>query len=157
MVRCPAELAQDDTSTEDAIIHALETLGEEPELVVTLEPTSPLRTARLIDECVQAAVAQQGNSVVTVTEDRSVLGRIEAGHFVYLQPGQPRRRQLREPVYRESSTVYVTPTERLLAERSVVAGPLIAVVVSDEEAVDVNTELDLVVAEAILARRNGRS
>lgn len=155
VIRRPAELAQDDSPTEDAVIHALESLDERPGLVVTLEPTSPLRSARLIEECIHAAVVNEGTSVVTVTEDRSVFGRIEGGRFRHLQPGQPRLRQLREPLYRESSTVYVTPTERLLADRSVVAGPLVAVVVSEEEAVDVNTELDLVFAEALLARRNG--
>lgn len=154
VVERPPELAADDSPTEDALIHAVEALGEpRPEWVVTLEPTAPLRTARLIDECVEAAAATGAGAVLTVVETRDVLGTVDEGRFRYLQPGQPRRRQLRHPLYRESSTVYVTRTDLLLTERSVVPEPLHAVVASADEAVDVNDEVDLALAEALLARR----
>lgn len=154
VVERPAALAGDDSRTEEALTHAVEALGEpRPAIVVTLEPTSPLRTARLIDECVALLEAKGAASVLTVTEDRSVFGRLEDGRFRHLEPGQPRLRQLREPLYRESSTVYVTRTESLVTGGSVLAEPVYAVVVSPEEAVDVNSELDLLVAEAILRRR----
>ena len=70
-----------------------------------------------------------------------------------LVPGQPRRRQLREPLYRESSTVYVTRTAYLRETGSVVGDRVYAFVVSEEEAIDINSELDLVVADALLRRR----
>lgn len=154
VVRRPEELAADDSPTEDALIHAVGEVGE-PEYVVTLEPTSPLRSSRLIDECIRTALDADADAVVTVAETRDVLGRVEAGRFRHLEPGQPRRRQLREPLYRELSTVYVTRTRHLLAARSVLADDTRAVVVPPEEALDVNTELDLTVAEALLRRRNG--
>ena len=153
VVERPSELAADDTPTEDALIHAVETVGS-PEFVVTLEPTSPLRTARLIDECIAAAL-EGADAVVTVAETRDVLGRVVDGRFEHLEPGQPRRRQLREALYRELSTVYVTRTRHLLERRSVLADGARAVVVPDEEALDVNTDLDLAVAEALLRRRSG--
>lgn len=153
----PVELAADESPTEDALIHVLETLrsrGEPlPDYVVTLEPTSPLRTPGLIDACVELAVAERADAVLTVAETRSCLGRLEGTRFRYLQPGQPRRRQLREPLYEESSTVYVTRTAHLLATRSVLAEPLLAVVAPEEEAVDINTSFDLVVAEALMRAR----
>lgn len=155
----PSELAGGDSPTEAALLHVLETLaarGEQPpEYVVTLEPTSPLRTAALIDACVANAIAERAGSVMTVAETRESLGRLdENGRFSFLFPGQPRRRQLREPLYRESGAVYVTRTDALLATRSVLAEPLYGVVVPDEQAVDINTPLDFVVAGAILRWRD---
>jgi CMP-N,N'-diacetyllegionaminic acid synthase len=157
VVERPAELATDDASTEDALIHVLETLearGEStPEFVVTLEPTSPLRTGRLIDECVETAIAVGADALITVAETRELYGRVEGGRFAYLMPGQPRRRQEREPLYRESSTVYVTRTSHLRSTRSVLADTLYVVVASEEEAIDVNSARDLLVAEAALRLR----
>lgn len=153
VVRRPPDLAFDDSPTEDALIHAVETLGTLPDYVVTLEPTSPLRTAALVDRCVELALAEDADAVITVAESRACFGRLDGNRFRYLDPGQPRRRQLREPLYGESSTVYVTRTQVLLANRSVLAEPLYAVVVPEEEAIDINTPLDLVIAEAVMRWR----
>ena len=149
VVRRPAELARDESPTEDALIHVLETLGESPDWIVTLEPTSPLRTPELIDACVELAAAEDADAVITVVETRELLGRLDGSRFAYLEPGQPRRRQDRRPLYRESSTVYVTRTSVLLRDRSVLGERLHAIVVPAEQAVDINTPLDLVIAEAV--------
>jgi N-acylneuraminate cytidylyltransferase len=154
VVHRPPEFAHDESPTEDALIHALETVGgTPPDWVVTLEPTSPLRSPRLIDACIALAVEHDAGSVITVAETSSLVGRLDGSRFRYLEPGQPRRRQLRAPLYRESSTVYVTKTARLLDARSVLAEPLYAVVTSAEESIDINTYFDLELAEAVLQRR----
>lgn len=156
----PPELAADDSPTEDALLHVLDELvarGEpEPEYVVTLEPTSPLRTARLIDDCIRLARERDADAVLTVTETRENYGRLVGGRFDFLFPGASRRRQDREPLYRESSTVYVTRTSSLRATRSVLADSPFAVIAPAGEAVDVNTLLDFTVAEAIMLARTER-
>lgn len=157
VVRRPADLAADDSPTEDALMDAVETLeraGEpEPDYVVTLEPTSPLRTSALIDECLDLAAARDADAVVTLAESRESWGRLADGRFALLLPGQPRRRQDREPLYRESGTVWVTRTSVLRANRSVLAGTVFGVVVPEEEAVDIHTELDLALAETLMRAR----
>jgi N-acylneuraminate cytidylyltransferase len=160
VVMRPADLAADDSPTEDALIHVLDTLlalgSAEPEYVVTLEPTSPLRSSRLIDECVARARDLRADAVITVTPSFESWGRLEDGVFRHLSPGEPRRRQLREPLYRESSTVYITRVAHLRRSGSVLADPLHAVVVDAEEAIDVNTAADLAVAEALFLARGGQ-
>ncbi|HXR12705.1 MAG TPA: hypothetical protein VN770_10435, partial [Gaiellaceae bacterium] len=114
----------------------------------TLEPTSPLRTPETIDACVRRARELDADALVTVSETREVLGHLDGDLFVPLQPGQPRRRQLRAPLYREAGTAYVTRTRHLRATGSVLADTLYAVVVPEQEAIDVNGPLDLIVARA---------
>src|SRR5205823_2409192 len=49
----PAALAQDDTPTRAVLVHLVGELAAEPyapDAVLTLQPTSPMRTARHIDE-----------------------------------------------------------------------------------------------------------
>jgi len=150
----PAILALDESPTEDALIHVLDAIGEEPEYVVTLEPTSPLRTAASIDACIELARANRADTVMTVVETRAVLGRLEGGLFRPLFPSQARRRQDREPLYTESSTIYVTRASHLRATRSVIGPNLYALVVSAEEALDINTNADLLMAEALLGARS---
>jgi CMP-N,N'-diacetyllegionaminic acid synthase len=156
VVMRPPALAADESRTEDALLHAVDALGPpEPDYVVTLEPTSPLRTPALIDTCVRLALDRGADAVVTVAETREVMGRVEGGCFVPLEPGLPRRRQERSALYRELSAVYVTRTSHLRAAGSVLAASPYAVVVPEEQAIDINTTLDLFLADAVM--RGGES
>ena len=70
------------------MLHALEVLakaGYRPEYVVTLEPTSPLRTTELIDRCIAEAIRHpELDCVMTVTEARKCYGRLQDGRFTRL-------------------------------------------------------------------------
>jgi N-acylneuraminate cytidylyltransferase len=158
VIERPAELATDQAPTEGALLQVLDVLGREgyrPDYVVTLEPTSPFRTTALIDRCIEAARAhQEVDCVLTVTETRKCYGRLVDGRFEYLFPNQPRRRQERQPLYEESSTVYVTRTSALERDRSVLGRSRHGMIVEDPcEALDINEPLDFIVAEAVLAQR----
>lgn len=161
VVARPAELATDTSATELALIHVVETLkngeGYEADIVVTLEPTSPLRTYKLIDKCIETLLSNDCDSVMSVTEARECFGKIMGGKFEYLVKDQPRRRQEREPLYKESSTVYVTKTDTLLRLRSVLGERLYAVIADEEEGIDINTALDFLIAEVVIRwKRQGR-
>ena len=150
----PAEFATDTSTTEEALLHVLDTLraegSPEPEFVVTLEPTSPLRTAATIDRCVMKAREHDASSVMTVLPDTSNFGRLDGDLFVPLDPDAPRRRQLRPPLYAEASVVWVTRTTTLRERRSVLAERIYAVTVDATEAIDINTGLDFAIAESAL-------
>ena len=151
----PAELATDDARTEPALIHVLDVLDERegyrPGIVLTLEPTSPLRSAALIDRCVESVAEPGADAVITVVETSALVGRVSGdSRFHYLVPDQPRRRQEREPMYRESSTVYATRTEALLKTNSVLGERLNAVIADSLEAIDINDPIDLAIAEAVM-------
>jgi CMP-N,N'-diacetyllegionaminic acid synthase len=157
----PAELATDASPTEDALLHVVATLevrGEElPDYVATLEPTSPLRTAQLIDECARLAGERAAGAVITVVETHDVFGRFDGDRFVFLEEVQPWRRLDRRPVYRNSSTVYLTRTELLKAQRSVICEPLHALVVPHDVGVDIDSIVEFELAEALLRRRQGEA
>jgi CMP-N,N'-diacetyllegionaminic acid synthase len=150
----PKELAIDTAPTERALLHALDVLrdmGEPPfDYVVVLEPTSPLRRPETIRRCMSAIVERNGRSLMTVVESRSNIGRLSDGIFRPLDRNAPRRRQDRAPVYIESSTVYAASVEHLRKTGTLVCSDWLAEVVHSEEAVDINTELDFLVAERLI-------
>lgn len=63
----PPELAQDDTPTEKVMDYILESLDRKPDMMVNLQPTSPLRKAKHIDRCIDVFIAGKFDSVVSVT------------------------------------------------------------------------------------------
>ena len=68
----PTKLAQDDTPAIDVILHALDWLKQndsyQPDAVVLLQPTSPLRTEKHIDKAIQLFLDKNADTVVSVVE-----------------------------------------------------------------------------------------
>lgn len=155
----PAELATDNAPTEWALIHAIDTLREKegflPDIVLTLEPTAPFRTATLIDKCIKILEDTNIDSVIGVAESRSSYGTIKNGIFEFLFPRESYRRQEREPLYKESGTIYATRTDVLIQKKSVIGNKLHAVIVDEIEGIDINSEFDFSIAEALMKARQG--
>lgn len=154
----PAALATATASTESALLHALDALALDGEpafdYVGVLEPTSPFRRPTSILACMQRIIEGNGDSLMTVRETRNVYGRLQDGYFRPIIPGQQRRRQDREPIYVESSTIYFARTDWLRRTGSLVANDWLAVVVDEHEGFDINTLEDFRVAEALLDQRS---
>lgn len=160
IVARPAALAQDDTPTLPVLRHALDTLGEAPDAVLTLQPTSPLRTAAHIEAALAAFYADpRADSLVSTVEvphvfhPRSVMKRGAEGYLVpYLDEAQPYRRQDKEPVFaRNGAAIYVTRTARLA--EYVFGGRLVGFAMDAQSSLDIDTAEDLAHAEAILRAR----
>lgn len=146
----PRELATAEASTEVAVLHALDTLedgGEVFDVVAVLEPTSPFRSTTTIGAAIAALIDRGGDSLLAVKETREVVGRIDEGVFRPLLPGEPRRRQDRQPTYVEASTIYVARIDFLRRTASLVTDDWLAYVVPEREAIDINTAEDFAYAE----------
>lgn len=162
----PAELATDTASTLDVLRHVVAELerreGYRPDAVMTLQPTSPLRTARHIDEAATLFSADgQADSLVSFVQvphifhPRSVMKRDAQGYMVpYLDDPQPTRRQDKEPVFaRNGAAIYITRTSCL--DRFVFGGRLLAYMMDEAHSLDIDTEADLEQAETRLGAGEG--
>ncbi len=154
VLRRPAELAADDTPMLDVIRHALGELGA-CDVLVLLQPTSPLRRAEHVDEAVRALLDSGADCVVSVVE---VPHRYKPGSLMDLRDGwlvarsAPGTRQAKEQVYaRNGPAVLALRPERLGDE--LYGGACRAYVMDERDSVDVDTPADLERAEAILAQR----
>jgi len=154
VVHRPDYLSLDGSSTESAIIHACDTIekkeGRSFDVVITLEPTSPMRSIETIIKCSLLIDNPDIDSVVGVVESTEVFGKIENGEYKLLNPNQPRRRQDRDALYKISSTIFATKVKTLRSSNDILGGVTAPLIVKEEEAIDINTEFDFLLAEAIM-------
>lgn len=159
VIRRPARLATDTAPTEPVLVHALAWLrkhGIDPEVLVLLQPTSPLRTAAPVDMAVAKILETGCDSVVSVTPNpRSFWeGGLDGDRFVPRRAvaDRPRTQDI-APRYAEDGAIYAMRTTLLETTGLRMGGDMRAVVLSNEESVDIDTPEDLVLAEHLLARR----
>ena len=150
----PPELSTDEAPSEWALLHVCDELEKKdgfiPDIVLTLEPTSPLRSINTIKRCIDIFETSDADSVISVTESMACYGKIRDGKFEHLFSDQPRRRQDREPLYKESSTIYGTRIEVLRRKKSVLGDRLFPLIIEKREALDINDEHDFLLVEAIM-------
>jgi CMP-N,N'-diacetyllegionaminic acid synthase len=159
IIHRPDYLSLDGSSTESAIIHACDTIekkeGYSFDVIVTLEPTSPMRSIETIIKCSLLIDNPDIDSVVGVIESTEVFGKIESGEYKLLNPNQPRRRQDRDALYKISSTIFATKVKTLRKFNDILGGVTAPLIVKEEEAIDINTEFDFLLAEAIMQLKEG--
>jgi CMP-N-acetylneuraminic acid synthetase len=155
----PPDLAADDTPMLAVLQHALAALDGRAEIVVLLQPTSPLRRAEHIDAAVTMLEESGADSVVSVTAvphqfTPGSLMRLEEGRLVPLAGGANHARRQDKPVLfaRNGPAVLVTRAH-VLASGRLYGDDTRPYVMSREDSIDIDEPFDLELAEAVLARR----
>jgi CMP-N,N'-diacetyllegionaminic acid synthase len=161
----PAELARDDTPMLPVVEHAIEWLersGWWPDIVVLLQPTSPLRTPDHIVRAVQQLRDTRADSVVTVVElprhlSPDYVMRIEDGRLVPFLPEGHRitRRQEARPAFVRDGTAYAFWRRTLRASRSIYGEACSPLVVPARESITIDTPEDWEEADRRIAALSG--
>lgn len=154
----PEELAADSTPGIEPVLHALDALGEEFDLVVLLQPTSPLRTAEDIDAAVGLLLESGASTCVSVTPAaHGVEWMFSLDRDDRLMPlasgDRPDRRQDLAQAYVLNGAVYVARPETLRERRTFLTSDTVAYVMPPERSLDVDTPFDLELVRALVAWR----
>ncbi len=159
----PVELAKDDIPMLDVVQHGLRMLEEmenyRPEVVVLLQPTSPLRRAEHIDEAVDILLKTGADSVVSVVEvphqfNPVSLMHLEEGRLLpYVESPPILRRQDKPRLYaRNGPAVLAVQREVLIKKNSLYGNDCRPLVMNTEDSVDIDCPFDLDLAEFLLER-----
>lgn len=156
-----AETSSDKASSWDAVREALagwSERGERFDTVTLLQPTSPLRTAQNIIEAFRLLDEKGANSVVSVCEaEHSPLWFDTLPQDLCMDQFGKKRdvnrpRQELPVYYRLNGAIYLLRTEELYKEK-MFEEKRYAYIMSREQSVDIDDEVDFLLAEIMIQRR----
>jgi N-acylneuraminate cytidylyltransferase/CMP-N,N'-diacetyllegionaminic acid synthase len=141
----------------DVVLDAIDVLaaaGRTFDVVVLLQPTSPLRTERDIDGAIEMLSGPDRDAVVSVCpcEHSPLLAGMlpsDGSLADFLVPDRVVNRQQLPEFHRLNGAVYVAKAGWLRKNRAFVGPRAYAYVMPAERSVDIDTELDLVLAECL--------
>jgi N-acylneuraminate cytidylyltransferase len=152
----PAELAKDDTPGIAPVLHAVETVTPSYDIIVLLQPTSPLRSTADIDNAILTMVEGGAKACVSVVEpDKSPFWMYSldaTGRMKPLLEGEYACRQEIPAVYALNGALYVAERGWLLERGGFMGDETVAYVMPKERSVDIDTEMDLFIASQLLSR-----
>ena len=166
VLRRPEDIAHDATPMVPVIQHVVRSLSEDgyqPEIIVVLQPTAPLRRIEHIDDCLELISATGINSVVSVSP---VPGHFHPDwQFIISEDGELQtfsgrdldelqtRRQELLMTYTRNGAIYAVQKAAFLESESLMAPPCIAYIMAAEDSVNIDSEEDIWVAERFLLQR----
>ena len=140
------------------IVAEIEAAGNNVEVVVLLYATSPLRTAKVIDDCIQKVLTGGYDSALTLSEDRSYLWELLDKEEVLPTNYDPKERGPNQiegwNQWRENKAVYAVRRDLLMDGGCRLGGRIGHVQMTKLDSIDIDTPEDLLLAEKLLILRN---
>jgi CMP-N,N'-diacetyllegionaminic acid synthase len=164
-IKRPAELATDTAGKMPAIAHAVQSVedmtGENYDILVDLDATSPLRLPLDISACVALQQSSGASSIITGSNaHRSPyfnLVECDATGIARLSKSLPKgiaRRQDSPPCFDMNASIYVWKRDLLKQDPRVFYDDTRLYEMPRERSFDIDDELDFALVELILTRRN---
>lgn len=154
------KLAGDKSSSWDAlrfVVTEYEKLGKSFDTVTLLQPTSPLRDAKDIQNAFDIYESKNATAVVSVCEvDQSPLVcntlPEDGSLYGFIDLNKVGRRQDMKPYYRINGAIYIQKTNLLMDNTSIYSEGSYAYVMDKRHSVDIDDEVDFTVAQAIIEK-----
>ena len=149
----PSSMARDDSPGMDPILHMIEWLADHeryrPDVIVALQPTSPLRTAEDIDAALDLlnGGASSVVSVAPVAAAASWLRTISKDGRAQPVTGTS------DPIYVLNGAIYAARTDVVLSRREMDDGSPLAYVMPRDRSVDIDSREDFELAERLMRAR----
>jgi CMP-N-acetylneuraminic acid synthetase len=143
----PEALSGDLEPTITALKHVLETIEDEVENVILLQPTNPLRPENLLKQAFEIYQNGHCESLFTVTRNHQKFGKIVEDKFQPFNYTIGQRSQDLEPLFFENGLLYITKASLILKDIIISENGLTFEVNHIFANIDIDTPEDLEYAE----------
>lgn len=152
----PPKLATDTASTEHVMLHAAKYLKNDFDYMILLQPTSPMRYPKQIDEAIELIIKENGDSLLSVYQNDSFLWKENGISVNYNFKNRPRR-QDKKWEYLENGSIYITKKDILLKEKNRLGGHILMYVMPRWMSFEVDNQFDLELIEYLIKTKYRRS
>ena len=143
-IQRPEEFATDLSKNEDALLHTLNYLDDSYNIVINLQPTSPIRNNNLINKCIEKMIDEESDSLFTAKKYKGWWFRVEDGKVIMIEEGTK---------YHDDGNVYCF-TEKLLRDTNCRMGGKISIFETNKyQALQIDTEEDFKLIEKTIKTR----
>lgn len=153
----PAELATDTAKTIDVVIFEVlqyeRKHGLVVDVIVVLQPTTPMRTSSDIDNAIDLFLLKKAESLISVCEVGAdhplVMYYLNGGELTpILEEGkQMRRRQDFNPIFLRNGAIYIASRSLIFNQKSFVNDKPLAYIMPRQRSVNIDAPIDLLIAE----------
>ena len=161
----PLNLATDKAESAPVVDHALrfmeKMMGYKYDSILMLQPTSPLRTSKHIDDSIILYNSRECDSLVSIVsvggnhplrmkllDGESLINYVDQSFWNMLP------RQSLPNVYIRNGSIYLISREAFIKSKQLIGENCLGYVMNDEESVNIDSRIDLILADILLKERD---
>jgi CMP-N-acetylneuraminic acid synthetase len=156
-IKRPQNLANDTATTTDVLVHTINNIDKIYDYIVLLQPTSPLRNEKHIDEAIELLEVKHANAVVSVCEmehsplwSNTLPKDLSMDNFIKEEVKNKRSQDL-EKYYRLNGAIYICKTEKFLDENTLfLKENIYAYKMDRKRSIDIDEEIDFKIAGILI-------
>lgn len=159
IIKRPDKLALDTTASEPVIKHVIEELKKENQkfdYLVLLQPTSPLRDTKNIDDAFDMLFQSDATALISVCEiDNKILKAFKANKKGFMEGVSNNkypfmRRQDLPKTYLSNGAIYIIKVNEFMKNNSFFTDETISFVMNEAQSMDIDTKVDLEKVQGII-------
>ncbi len=163
----PKNLSKDNTKTIDVVINLLKKIEKvrnyKPDIIVLLQPTSPLRSNKDIDNAIKLFIKSNATSLVSTVNlphnfNPESIMRLKNNKLYGLKKSLKNhvtiRQQKEKYLARNGAAIYISSYDSILKNKSFYGEKTIPYFMSKINSIDIDDQEDLIIAESIIKNQN---
>ena len=153
----PAELSTDSANLNDVILHSLDEIKDSYDIIIVLQPTSPLRQAKDIDQGLDFMMDKKALSAVSVCKSHKPVEwnyHIKKNGIIVpisLPKIDSTNRQRFQTTYIPNGALYMININYFKKVKSFYTDLTYGYIMPPERSIDIDTELEFFIAKAMIA------
>ena len=153
VIERPANISGDKSTTESAIEHAISSMEEKPDVIVLLQPTSPIRPKNSLDKALDSFITQKKDSLLSLSPTHNFFWQLSDNiakpHYDFMN--RPMRQQMKQEDIRyiENGSLYIFNTNHFLKHSNRLGGDIGYIIFDEDYSKEIDTEFDFIFLELL--------
>ena len=149
----PDSISGDEATTESAIEHTLTQSPNKPDIIIILQPTSPLRPKNSLENALNTFQNGRYDSLLSISPTHRFLWKIsdELATPMYDYKDRPRRQDISEinMTFIENGSVYIFTYEHFIKTKNRLGGKIGYIIFPEEYSLEIDSETDFKIMEKL--------
>ena len=159
IVNRPPELSTDSATTESAIHHFVNKFNKKPDILVLLQPTSPYRPKRSLENAISHFTENEFDSLLSIIPTHRFFWRVKDDQTTFAEYdylNRPHRQDLKQEDirYMENGSLYIFTRKHFDKTGNRLGGKIGYVEWPEEYGIEIDTPLDFNMVEKIFKSQN---
>lgn len=155
----PSELSSDTASSEGVILYTIQTIKENYDIIILLQPTSPLRTSVDIDTALELMEKKNANALVSMVPLRhpiewtsKLTSDLHIPELINYSSKKTRRQDF-EQRFELNGAIYISTSEAFIKKETFITDETIAYIMPTERSIDIDNKFDYELANFLVKNR----
>jgi len=154
----PFDISGDNATTESAISHALNEISEKPDIIILLQPTSPLRPNGSLDQSLDIFINGCYDSLLSISPTHNFFWKISNKNIIpqYDYNKRPRRQDMKveDISYKENGSLYIFSYNHFQKTNNRLGGKIGHIIFDEKYGLEIDTQMDFEIVEKLFNKIN---